>query len=523
MVRVGAMLRSWALLGRWSFEDVVHGFVGELVVRASGGTLQVVYSAGEGLRYATNESGTWQSETIDEDFTGGLALALDANGQPHVAYGRGELRDREVWLARRGASPLPSLRALVPRFLGVACPTCRKEILVAYELFHGGQQRTARQAPPLTGNAVGAVLPLVGMEERGEDLGRRAEVLTKLADQLSDKLQLERKANRELRALAPWPDGRMGTSRARRQVGLAAFAAAVAFVAGIAVFWPTAHGDADPATLELVSTPQEARVQIDGRDVGSATLEIVSTPQEARVQIDGRDVGSTPIRLHSLPADRPLRVVVRADGYEPWSQDVVVAAHGSRTIIVPLLRQSWTLEVASDPPGASVFVDGVALGSTPMKVEAPQYRLVEVRLEMDGYAPDSRMTALNSPSSRLDVRLVRLPPAAAGSGLQALTADQVREVVGRERRSVHACFERSVREGATDAVRIVVRARVDASGEVTGVEIRGREGAFATCVERAVRRWRFPPASGPSIPEIPFLFTALSNQEQAGHGLGGAP
>ena len=43
----------------------------------------------------------YQLETIDEGSSEGVALALGSEGEPYVAYTRGEGLDAEVWFAQR--------------------------------------------------------------------------------------------------------------------------------------------------------------------------------------------------------------------------------------------------------------------------------------------------------------------------------------------------------------------------------------------------------------------------------------
>lgn len=105
-------------------------------------------------------------------------------------------------------------------------------------------------------------------------------------------------------------------------------------------------------------------------------------------------------------------------------------------------------------------------------------------------------------------------PGSHGPAASALTADQVRAVVARERNSVQSCYERAMR-GRTQAedVRVTVVAQVGSSGVVTSVSVRGGSDPNMTqCIQGAVRRWRFPAAAGSSQPEIPFLFTAHSSR-----------
>ena len=46
---------------------------------------------------------------------------------------------------------------------------------------------------------------------------------------------------------------------------------------------------------------------------------------------------------------------------------------------------SASLEIASEPAGATAFVDGVEIGKTPAKLETVEPGVIEVRLELDGY------------------------------------------------------------------------------------------------------------------------------------------
>ncbi len=92
-------------------------------------------------------------------------------------------------------------------------------------------------------------------------------------------------------------------------------------------------------------------------------------------------------------------------------------------------------------------------------------------------------------------------------GPTALTAHQA---VRRERAGLQRCYERAVRAGqaSMDTERLTVSADVEATGRVSAVRVRPTDTSLRTCISAAVRRWRFPEASGRSMPEIPLLFTA---------------
>jgi hypothetical protein len=57
----------------------------------------------------------------------------------------------------------------------------------------------------------------------------------------------------------------------------------------------------------------------------------------------------------------------------------------------PTAEQLIEVEIASDPPGADVLIDGIFRGNTPCTLKLPARRL-PIRLERQGYAPWERVT-----------------------------------------------------------------------------------------------------------------------------------
>jgi hypothetical protein len=100
---------------------------------------------------------------------------------------------------------------------------------------------------------------------------------------------------------------------------------------------------------------------------------------------------------------------------------------------------------------------------------------------------------------------------ASGStrGQRELTADQIRSVITRERPAVNRCWESELRRlGQAATVRLDVDLTIGGSGTVTSVTTRGQSvGTLADCIERNVRRWRFPPTSGVTQTSFPLVFS----------------
>jgi len=57
----------------------------------------------------------------------------------------------------------------------------------------------------------------------------------------------------------------------------------------------------------------------------------------------------------------------------------------------PTAEQLIEVEIASDPPGADVLIDGIFRGNTPCTLKLPARRL-PIRLERPGYTPWERVT-----------------------------------------------------------------------------------------------------------------------------------
>jgi len=132
-------------------------------------------------------------------------------------------------------------------------------------------------------------------------------------------------------------------------------------------------------------------------------LFVRATPVDARVLVDGKDVGRVPASARDL-AVGPHRVRVSRDGYAAAERQVVITRERpTQTLTVALDRVraaapparaaspppaatgTGSLMVESRPPGAKVFLDGTLIGMTPLtlpKVNAGNHM---IRLERDGF------------------------------------------------------------------------------------------------------------------------------------------
>lgn len=129
--------------------------------------------------------------------------------------------------------------------------------------------------------------------------------------------------------------------------------------------------------------------------LSTGELSINSLPQGAQVQVDGTSLGSTPLALPNLAAGQHTVVLSKA-GYTMESRNVVIQSGTRAALSVSLNQLAAIAAIASDPPGASILIDGRDTGkTTPARVvvEKGSHSLL---LRKAGYLDVSASMALNA-------------------------------------------------------------------------------------------------------------------------------
>jgi formylglycine-generating enzyme required for sulfatase activity len=114
----------------------------------------------------------------------------------------------------------------------------------------------------------------------------------------------------------------------------------------------------------LVSAGQAQELPVVTLAKADGRVELVTTPGEASVSVDGEFRGRTPLTLRLTP-DRAHRVTLTKPGYETVTRELSVAADSGRRVAVELQAQYGEINVQSEPPNAEVWIDGRREGSTP--------------------------------------------------------------------------------------------------------------------------------------------------------------
>lgn len=125
-------------------------------------------------------------------------------------------------------------------------------------------------------------------------------------------------------------------------------------------------------------------------------LDIRSPPVDgAQVRIDGSLVGSTPLSSIELEAGQ-YELSITLDRYLPHKQTLVVEGMGERQVLDVELQPAWgTVTVVSEPPGADVWLDGEAMGKTPLKLE-PMPGQYTLKIAKDGWRSASAVVPIES-------------------------------------------------------------------------------------------------------------------------------
>jgi hypothetical protein len=112
-------------------------------------------------------------------------------------------------------------------------------------------------------------------------------------------------------------------------------------------------------------------------------LKVVSTAPGATVFIDGAQVGEVPQERRLSQGDHP--VVVRLEGFKQFEQKVRVDA-GQTVTVQADLKAVGRLRILSTPAAATVLINGLPAGKTPLDTEVEVGQTV-VRIEQGGFQP----------------------------------------------------------------------------------------------------------------------------------------
>ncbi len=142
----------------------------------------------------------------------------------------------------------------------------------------------------------------------------------------------------------------------------------------------------------------------------TGSLYITSSPTGATVTIDGTEDGTTPVTVLGL-SPGSHSVTLSLTGYQTASQTVTVSAGttvSSHFTLVPVSPTTGSLYITSSPTGATVTIDGMVDGTTPVAVLGLSPGSHSVTLSMVGYQTYSGSATVTA-SEETPVNVVLTP------------------------------------------------------------------------------------------------------------------
>jgi hypothetical protein len=144
---------------------------------------------------------------------------------------------------------------------------------------------------------------------------------------------------------------------------------------------------------------------VDAGEPADAWADVSSKPPGAAISVDGVPVGTTPMKV-PLASGKKQLVEVSLDGHVTAEREVE-PGHGDTVVLAFALEPGARLEVTSDPPGASVTVNGrVVLERTPGVTKSFPPGPIEVVVRSPGYDDFTKKLRARKGVQKLDAKLL---------------------------------------------------------------------------------------------------------------------
>ncbi len=282
--------------------------------------------------------------------------------------------------------------------------------------------------------------------------------------------------------------------------------AAVVFVlAASAVVWLLlSRGRAVEPELVL---PSAAPV-VDVAEVPTVgTLLVESEPGGAEVTVNGEARGTTPLELDELPFGE-LEVELALKGYAAQSHDLVLSAESPTAELQATLSKrrptTGTANFASVPTGATVYVGGKKIGTTPLNGVRLRPGEHDVSLILEGHERWSgAVKVVAGRRARVKTELVVVPeapppPEPVDTARIYENTDGDVDRIARKRSGDSPSYptDRVPRLTSGERVSVTLTFLVNAEGGVEDVEVTESAGKVVDdVVAAAVRAWTYDPAT----------------------------
>lgn len=157
-------------------------------------------------------------------------------------------------------------------------------------------------------------------------------------------------------------------------------------------------GGGYPPTTEPTSTSNQGTPVTNKAPTSvpaQPSIDVLSEPTGASIFLNGRLVGATPLKLPMLqPGSYSLRL--ERHGCEPRSMALLVS-HEAQVVRAELPPQpTGSLDVAVEPHGAEVLLNGELVGVTPLKLDAVPIGIHEMTIRKTNYRPYTQIVRIDT-------------------------------------------------------------------------------------------------------------------------------
>ena len=133
--------------------------------------------------------------------------------------------------------------------------------------------------------------------------------------------------------------------------------------------------------------------------IQTVSLTVNTTPPNAKVFVNSQYIGNSPITVTSIPAGSNT-IQCQLEGYEAWEKivdfDPASYTNSITAILVkPASKKAWIF-TASNPPGATVYLDGAFQGHTPLSIPDLEPGNHSIKFSLNGYTTWEKTEILQS-------------------------------------------------------------------------------------------------------------------------------
>lgn len=152
----------------------------------------------------------------------------------------------------------------------------------------------------------------------------------------------------------------------------------------------------------------------------SANLTILATPTEAKIYVDGREVGSDGYASIDLKLGEHVYSVECEDYFA--EKNKVIKLNSNMRIKVQLKPLFGFITVNSEPQGADLYIDGARVGVTPYNMKKIKRGQHNIELQLNGFISHAELVDIDvSEEKTLDIQLVGYGNVAGVNNMTNLT------------------------------------------------------------------------------------------------------